>query len=76
MDKTKKNISNIRSKLNRCQTATRTSRRHSIQITHVHPLITLTNYKNQKVDIFWNPLNFLSMHLIIIKVTAHYETFT
>lgn len=52
MDKTKKIISNIRSKLNRCQTATRTSRRHSIQITHVHPLITLTNYKNQKIDIF------------------------
>lgn len=52
MDKTKKIISNIRSKLNRCQTTTRTYRRHSIQITHVHPLITLTNYKNQKIDIF------------------------
>lgn len=74
MDK-KKSISSIRSKLNRCQTATKTSRRHSIQITHVHPLITLTNYKNQKI-FFGNPLNFLSMHLIIIKVTAHNETFT
>lgn len=53
----------------------RTSRWHS-DITHDHPPITLTNYKKLKIDIFLKSINFVSLHLIIIKETAHHETFT